>query len=42
MIRQPEDEKECRWIRASMRDWIEEEREKEFKTPLSAVLELLT
>ncbi len=38
MIRQPEYEKECRWIRASMRDWIEEE----IKTPLSAVLELLT
>jgi len=25
MIRQPEYEKECRWIRASMRDWIVEE-----------------
>jgi hypothetical protein len=23
-------------------DWIEEEREKEFETPLSAILELLT
>jgi hypothetical protein len=42
MIRGPEYEKECRWIRASMRNWIEEEREEEIKTPLSAVLELLT
>jgi hypothetical protein len=37
MISQPEYEKECRWIRASIRDWIEEE----IKMPLSVVLELL-
>jgi hypothetical protein len=41
MIRQPEYQKECRSIRALMRDWIEEEREEEFETPLSAMLELL-
>jgi hypothetical protein len=42
MIRQPEYEKECRWIRASMRDWIEQGQEEEINAPLSEVLELLT